>query len=58
VRTTTVFLTTIRMPFTWKERFFIAIAWLPKGTLQVKRMFLLFSFSCTQKKQNNSGNYN
>ncbi|XP_018404441.1 PREDICTED: sodium/hydrogen exchanger 9B1-like [Cyphomyrmex costatus] len=34
VRSTTAFLTTIRMPFTWKERLFIAIAWVPKGTLQ------------------------
>ncbi|XP_039313905.1 sodium/hydrogen exchanger 9B1 [Solenopsis invicta] len=34
VRITTVFLTTIRMPFTWKERLFVAIAWIPKGTLQ------------------------
>ncbi|KMQ84657.1 mitochondrial sodium hydrogen exchanger nha2-like protein [Lasius niger] len=34
VRSTTAFLTTLRMPFTWKERFFVAIAWIPKGTLQ------------------------
>ncbi|XP_071571560.1 sodium/hydrogen exchanger 9B1 [Temnothorax nylanderi] len=34
VRSTTAFLTTIRMPFTWKERLFVAIAWVPKGTLQ------------------------
>ncbi|XP_018363833.1 PREDICTED: sodium/hydrogen exchanger 9B1-like isoform X1 [Trachymyrmex cornetzi] len=34
VRSTTAFLTTIRMPFTWKERLFIAIAWVPKGTMQ------------------------
>ncbi|XP_012220557.2 sodium/hydrogen exchanger 9B1-like isoform X1 [Linepithema humile] len=34
MRCITAFLTTSRMPFTWKERFFIAIAWMPKGTLQ------------------------
>ncbi|XP_070153085.1 sodium/hydrogen exchanger 9B1 [Polyergus mexicanus] len=34
VRSTTAFLTTLRMPFTWKERLFVAISWIPKGTLQ------------------------
>ncbi|XP_018353588.1 PREDICTED: sodium/hydrogen exchanger 9B1-like isoform X1 [Trachymyrmex septentrionalis] len=34
VRSITAFLTTIRMPFTWKERLFITIAWVPKGTMQ------------------------
>ncbi|XP_011261976.1 sodium/hydrogen exchanger 9B1-like isoform X3 [Camponotus floridanus] len=34
VRSSTAFLTTLRMPFTWKERLFVAISWLPKGTLQ------------------------
>ncbi|XP_014479555.1 PREDICTED: sodium/hydrogen exchanger 9B1-like [Dinoponera quadriceps] len=33
-RSTTAFLTTLRMPFTWKERLFVAISWVPKGTLQ------------------------
>ncbi|KAL0132537.1 hypothetical protein PUN28_000351 [Cardiocondyla obscurior] len=34
VRSIAAFLTTCRMPFTWKERFFVAVAWVPKGTLQ------------------------
>ncbi|EFN87875.1 Sodium/hydrogen exchanger-like domain-containing protein 1 [Harpegnathos saltator] len=34
VRSTTAFLTTLRMPFTWKERLFVAVSWVPKGTLQ------------------------
>ncbi|XP_011063021.1 PREDICTED: sodium/hydrogen exchanger 9B1-like [Acromyrmex echinatior] len=42
VRSSTAFLTTIRMPFTWKERLFIAIAWIPKGTLQAALAPLAF----------------
>ncbi|KAG5344392.1 SL9B1 protein, partial [Acromyrmex charruanus] len=42
MRSTTAFLTTIRMPFTWKERLFIAIAWVPKGTLQAALAPLAF----------------
>ncbi|XP_032674234.1 sodium/hydrogen exchanger 9B1-like [Odontomachus brunneus] len=34
VRSTTAFLTTLKMPFTWKECLFVAISWVPKGTLQ------------------------
>lgn len=39
MRSISVFLTTIRMPFSWKERLFVAIAWVPKGSLQVKKGF-------------------
>ncbi|RLU22459.1 hypothetical protein DMN91_004737 [Ooceraea biroi] len=34
MRSGTAFLTTYKMPFSWKERLFVAISWLPKGTLQ------------------------
>ncbi|XP_020291309.1 mitochondrial sodium/hydrogen exchanger 9B2-like isoform X2 [Pseudomyrmex gracilis] len=34
VRGAATFLTTVRTSFTWKERLFVAIAWMPKGSLQ------------------------
>ncbi|KAG7212671.1 hypothetical protein KM043_012951 [Ampulex compressa] len=33
-RSIAAFLTTLWTPFTWKERLFVVISWLPKGTLQ------------------------
>ncbi|XP_043686655.1 sodium/hydrogen exchanger 9B1-like [Vespula pensylvanica] len=33
-RCTVAILSTIKTPFSWKERTFIALAWIPKGTLQ------------------------
>ncbi|CAL7942774.1 unnamed protein product [Xylocopa violacea] len=33
-RSIVVYLTTVRTLFTWKERLFVVVCWLPKGTLQ------------------------
>ncbi|XP_076756610.1 sodium/hydrogen exchanger 9B2 [Xylocopa sonorina] len=33
-RSIAVYLTTVRTLFTWKERLFVVVCWLPKGTLQ------------------------
>ncbi|CAK9826936.1 Sodium/hydrogen exchanger 9B1 [Anthophora retusa] len=33
-RSVAVYLTTLKSPFTWKERLFVVICWIPKGTLQ------------------------
>lgn len=34
VRTTSVFIITLFLKFTWKERLFVVIAWIPKATIQ------------------------
>lgn len=48
-RSAATYLTTWRTPLTWKERLFVVVCWLPKGTIQVCHEEYWYS-SCSKRK--------